>query len=236
MAYDLLIRNALLLDGSGRAPVLADVAVAGERIAAVGRIEGGARETLDADGLALAPGIVDLHTHYDAQVTWDGTCSPSPSLGVTTAVIGNCGFGIAPCPPSLRETVVKNLSVVEGMDLDALLTGVRWEFESFAQYMDQLRRIGPCLNLGVFARSLGDPHRGDGRRRVRSRHAGHRRARARCGAWCARRWTPARSVSPRRSRPITAASAARRCPRRSRATTNSPRWSACSARSAAACS
>jgi len=92
-----------------------------------------------------------LHTHYDAQVTWDRTCSPSPSLGVTTAVIGNCGFGIAPCPPPLRETVMKNLSVVEGMDLDALLTGVRWNFESFPQYMQMLRDVGPYLNLAVFA-------------------------------------------------------------------------------------
>ena len=73
------------------------------------------------------PGIVDVHTHYDAQVTWDPTLSPSVSLGVTTAVMGNCGFGIAPCPAPLRETMLRNLSVVEGMDLDALLAGTRWE-------------------------------------------------------------------------------------------------------------
>jgi len=97
------------------------------------------------------PGIVDLHTHYDAQVTWDRTMSPSPALGVTTAVIGNCGFGIAPCPAPLQETMLKNLSVVEGMDLNSLLTGVNWEFESFGQYMDQLRRIGPYINTAVFA-------------------------------------------------------------------------------------
>lgn len=97
------------------------------------------------------PGIVDLHTHYDAQVTWDRTMSPSPALGVTTAVIGNCGFGIAPCPPDLRETMLKNLSVVEGMNLDALLTGVDWKFETFGQYLDQLRNIGPYLNTAVFA-------------------------------------------------------------------------------------
>ena len=151
MPYDLLIRNALVVDGSGGEPAHGDVAVAGGRIAAVGRVDGAARETVDAGGMALAPGIVDLHTHYDAQVTWDPTCSPSPSLGVTTAVIGNCGFGIAPCPPRLRETMMKNLSVVEGMDLDALMAGVRWEFESFPQYMDQLRRASPYLNLAVFA-------------------------------------------------------------------------------------
>ena len=112
---------------------------------------GSATTIVDADGLALMPGIVDVHTHYDAQITWDRTMSPSPSLGVTTAVIGNCGFGIAPCPQAQRETMLKNLSVVEGMDLDALLTGTRWEFESFSQYLEQIRRIGPYANVAVLA-------------------------------------------------------------------------------------
>ena len=97
------------------------------------------------------PGIVDIHTHYDAQITWDATLSPSPSLGVTTAIMGNCGFGIAPCPAPLRETMLRNLSVVEGMDVDALLSGTRWEFESFAQYLEQLRRAKPYINVGVLA-------------------------------------------------------------------------------------
>ena len=149
--HDLIIRNAQVFDGSGLAPVLSDVAVSNGRIAHIGSTSEAAHETIDAKGLALMPGIVDLHTHYDAQVTWDRTMSPSPALGVTTAVIGNCGFGIAPCPAPLRETMLKNLSVVEGMDLNALLTGVNWEFESFGQYMDQLRRIGPYINTAVFA-------------------------------------------------------------------------------------
>ena len=97
------------------------------------------------------PGIVDVHTHYDAQVTWDPTLSPSVSLGVTTAVMGNCGFGIAPCPAPLRETMLRNLSVVEGMDLDALLGGTRWSFETFADYLATLERIGPYANVGVLA-------------------------------------------------------------------------------------
>ncbi len=97
------------------------------------------------------PGIVDIHTHYDAQVTWDPTLSPSPALGVTTAVMGNCGFGIAPCPASQRDTVLRNLSVVEGMDLGALQGGVRWEFETFAEYMANLRRIQPLANVAVLA-------------------------------------------------------------------------------------
>ena len=149
--HDLTIRNAQVYDGLGGPPLRVDVAISQGRITHMGQVEGPSGENIDAQGLALMPGIVDLHTHYDAQVTWDRTMSPSPALGVTTAVIGNCGFGIAPCPAPLRETMLKNLSVVEGMDLQALLTGVNWEFESFGQYMDQLRRIGPYVNTAVFA-------------------------------------------------------------------------------------
>ena len=150
MKPDLVIRGATVYDGLGAPGRVADVGVKDGRITEIGTV-GAARETVDAAGLALMPGIVDLHTHYDAQVTWDPTLSPSPSLGVTTAVMGNCGFGIAPCPAARRDTMVKNLSVVEGMDLDALRMGMRWEFESFAEYMDLLRRSHPYANLGVFA-------------------------------------------------------------------------------------
>jgi N-acyl-D-aspartate/D-glutamate deacylase len=147
--HDLVIRGATVVDGTGRDPVRADVAVANGRIAAIADRVGDARETIDAGGLALMPGIIDLHTHYDAQVTWDPTLSPSPSLGVTTAVIGNCGFGIVPAPPPLRDKIMRNLAVVEGMDLDALRQGIDWRFQSFAEYMDMLRHRGPYMNLGV---------------------------------------------------------------------------------------
>ncbi len=150
MSLDLVIRGATVYDGLGSPGRVADVGVKDGRIVEVGAVAS-ASETFDASGLALMPGIVDLHTHYDAQVTWDPTLSPSPSLGVTTAVMGNCGFGIAPCPADKRDTMVKNLSVVEGMDLDALQAGTRWEFESFAEYMELLRRARPYANVGVFA-------------------------------------------------------------------------------------
>ena len=149
--HDILIRNAQVYDGLGNPPKQADVAIDNGRISVIGKVTSPARETVDAGGLSLMPGIVDLHTHYDAQVTWDRTMSPSPALGVTTAVIGNCGFGVAPCPANMRETMMKNLSVVEGMDLNALLTGVKWDFETFPEYMAQLRRTGPYLNTAVFA-------------------------------------------------------------------------------------
>src|SRR5437763_2725141 len=149
--YDLVIRGATVVDGLGQDPLRADVAVKNGRIAEIGAIRGDAAEVIDAGGLALAPGIVDVHTHYDAQVTWDATLSPSPSLGVTTAVMGNCGFGIAPALPKSRDLVIRNLSVVEGMDLDALRTGINWDFESFADYMAMLRRRGAYANLAVLA-------------------------------------------------------------------------------------
>ena len=149
--FDLVIKGATVYDGSGKPGATADVAVRDGRIAEVGRISAAARQSVDATGLALMPGIIDLHTHYDAQVTWDPTLSPSPSLGVTTAVMGNCGFGIAPCPAPQRQTVLRNLSVVEGMDLPALEAGVRWEAETFGDYLGQLRRIGPYANVAVLA-------------------------------------------------------------------------------------
>lgn len=148
---DLVIRGATIVDGLGHEPRRADLAVKDGRIVAIGDIKDKGTETIDAGGLTLAPGIVDVHTHYDAQVTWDTTLSPSPSLGVTTAVIGNCGFGIAPCPESQRGTIVRNLSVVEGMDLESLLAGTRWEFESFGEYLEQLRRVRPYANVAVLA-------------------------------------------------------------------------------------
>ena len=148
---DLLLRGASIVDGSGAPALQADVGVRDKKITAVGRIDEPARETVDAGGLHLMPGIVDVHTHYDAQITWDPTLSPSVSLGVTTAILGNCGFGIAPCPAPQRETVMRNLSVVEGMDLSALLSGTRWEFETFAEYLEALERVRPYANVGVLA-------------------------------------------------------------------------------------
>jgi N-acyl-D-amino-acid deacylase len=146
---DLVIRGATVVDGLGSEPRRADVAVKDGRIAAIGSVTERGSETIDADGLVLSPGIVDLHTHYDAQVTWDATLSPSPSLGVTTAVIGNCGFGIVPAPPAVRDLIIRNLSVVEGMDLDALRQGITWDFESFGEYMGMLRRRGAYANMAV---------------------------------------------------------------------------------------
>jgi N-acyl-D-amino-acid deacylase len=124
-----------VVDGLGHDPIRADVAVKDGRIATIGNLGKDGGEIIDAGGLTMMPGIIDLHTHYDAQVTWDPTLSPSPSLGVTTALMGNCGFGIVPSPAPLRDMIMRNLAVVEGMDLDALRAGIDWRFQSFAEYI-----------------------------------------------------------------------------------------------------
>ncbi len=149
--YDLLIRGARVADGGAGPLIEADVAVHGGRIAAVGKLGAAeAAETIDAEGRVLAPGIIDLHTHYDAQLTWDPRCTPSPALGVTTVVIGNCGFGIAPNRPEVRDLLLRNLSEVEGMALDSLRAGVDWGFETFPEYMAMLRRKGVYPNVAAF--------------------------------------------------------------------------------------
>lgn len=149
--YDLVIRNASMLDGLGAPAVQCDVAIQDGKFAAIGTIDTKGREEIDAAGLTLAPGIIDAHTHYDAQLTWDKTASPSPALGVSTVVIGNCGFGIAPATPQTRDLILANLSEVEAMSLDSLKAGVKWDFETFPEYLDMLKRNGVYPNVASFA-------------------------------------------------------------------------------------
>ena len=148
---DLLITNAIVFDGSGAEPAVQDVAVQDGKIITVGpRLSALASQVVDADGLALMPGIIDSHTHFDAQITWDPYVRPSPALGVTTAVIGNCGFTIAPCKPGDREITMRNLTQVEGMSLEVLRQGIQWGFETFAQYMEQLSSRGSVINIAAY--------------------------------------------------------------------------------------
>ncbi len=147
---DLIIRNARIYDGTGGAPFEGDLAVKNGRIRAVGQVEGDAAEIIDADGRALAPGAIDIHTHYDAQVTWDPWLEPSSALGVTTMIMGNCGFAIAPCRPQHRDITVRNLCNVEGMSLDALRAGVNWDFETFPEYLGAVAKRGVGPNVAVY--------------------------------------------------------------------------------------
>ena len=149
--HDIVFRGATLIDGTGAPVRRGDLAVADGRIVALGEVDGPSRATIDADGLALMPGIIDGHTHYDAQLTWDPWADPSPALGVTTVVIGNCGFAIAPCRPADRDITMRNLTQVEGMSLAALRTGIRWEFETFPEYLAMLERNGVVPNVVAFA-------------------------------------------------------------------------------------
>ena len=148
--HDLVIDNARLIDGTGAPSRHGSLAVAGGRIVSVGDNPGPARDRVDAQGLALAPGIIDLHTHYDAQLTWDALATPSVALGVTSVVIGNCGFTIAPCREADRDLTLRNLTHVEGMALEALRAGVDWGFESYREYLDLLARKGTVPNVASF--------------------------------------------------------------------------------------
>ena len=149
--HDLVIRNALLVDGLGSAPVHGELGFSAGKIVEIGKAKGSYKETLNADGLALMPGIIDNHTHYDAQLTWDPLASPSPALGVTTAIIGNCGFTIAPCRPAGRDLIMRNLTQVEGMSIEVLRSGIAWEFETIPEYFAMLERRGVGLNIAGFA-------------------------------------------------------------------------------------
>jgi N-acyl-D-aspartate/D-glutamate deacylase len=148
---DLLIKGALVYDGTGAKPAIKDVAVYARKIRAVAHnIPENAHQIVDGTGLALMPGIIDSHTHFDAQITWDATLKPSPALGVTTAVIGNCGFTIAPCKPADRDMTMRNLTRVEGMSLEVLKSGIDWGFETFAEYLAMLRGKGCVVNTAAY--------------------------------------------------------------------------------------
>jgi N-acyl-D-aspartate/D-glutamate deacylase len=148
---DLLIRGALVYDGTGTDPAIKDVAVRAQKIWAVAEnLPQNAHQVIDGAGLALMPGIIDSHTHFDAQITWDATLKPSPALGVTTAVIGNCGFTIAPCKPADRDMTMRNLTQVEGMSLEVLKSGIDWGFETFAEYLAMLRGKGCVVNTAAY--------------------------------------------------------------------------------------
>ena len=148
---DLLIKGALVYDGTGADPAIKDVAVRARFIRATGlNLAENAHQIIDGHGLALMPGIIDSHTHFDAQITWDATLKPSPALGVTTAVIGNCGFTIAPCKPADRDMTMRNLTQVEGMSLEVLKNGIDWGFETFDEYLAMLRGKGCVVNTAAY--------------------------------------------------------------------------------------
>ena len=136
--FDVVIRNGTVVDGTGTPGRRVDVAIRDGRIAAIGTVDGNASRTIDAEGKVVAPGFVDIHTHYDAQVFWDQTLSPSPLHGVTTVIGGNCGFTIAPLGPEHADYLLHMLARVEGMPVAALQEGVPWDWRTFAEYLDKI--------------------------------------------------------------------------------------------------
>jgi len=151
MAYDLVIKNGTLVDGTGAQARQADVAIADGRIAEIGRVTSGAATVIDAADLVVAPGFIDPHTHYDAQICWDGAVTPSSWHGVTSVIMGNCGVGIAPCKPKAREVAMRDLVNVEAIPFDVLNMGITWDWETFPEFIEAAARRSPSLNLGFLA-------------------------------------------------------------------------------------
>ena len=148
--YDLVIRGGTIVDGTGIPRYKADLAIRNERVAKIsGRIPAGGAREIDAGGCIVAPGIVDLHTHYDAQLNWDPYCSLSGWFGVTSLTIGECGFGFAPTRPEDRDLNMRMMNRIEAIPLDSMRKGMRWDWETFPEYLDSLDRQGLGVNVGA---------------------------------------------------------------------------------------
>ena len=147
--YDVVIKGGTVIDGTGTPGVIADVAITGDRVAEIGQNLSGERE-LDATGHIVSPGFIDIHTHYDAQVFWDPSLTPSCFHGVTTIVAGNCGFSIAPTRPEHRDLIARTLENVEDMDVATLEAGIPWDFATFPEYLSSVERHGMGLNFGAY--------------------------------------------------------------------------------------
>ena len=147
--HDLIITGGTLVDGTGAAARAADVAVDSGRITEVGTVQGGATQVIEADGLLVTPGWVDVHTHYDGQVTWDSELAPSSWHGVTTLVMGNCGVGFAPAQPDRHDWLIGLMEGVEDIPGTALAEGIEWEWETFPQYLDALEQRRWTVDVGT---------------------------------------------------------------------------------------
>jgi N-acyl-D-aspartate/D-glutamate deacylase len=148
MAYDLVIRDGTVVDGTGRPPFRGDVAVSGDRIAAVGDVDADGRESIDAEGRVVSPGFVDVHTHLDAQVGWDPVASSSCWHGVTSVVLGNCGVTFAPCKPEDREYLAELMESVEDIPAASILDGLSWHWKTYGEYLGELDRLPKGVNVG----------------------------------------------------------------------------------------
>src|SRR6202050_2934891 len=149
MAHDLVIRGGVVADGRGGEPEPADVAVDGRTITAVGTVADAGREEIDADGLLVTPGFVDIHTHYDGQATWDSRMAPSSWHGVTTAVMGNCGVGFAPVRPDAHDRLISLMEGVEDIPGAVLNEGIDWSWETFGEYLGAVEARPHEIDIGA---------------------------------------------------------------------------------------
>ncbi|MEY4672142.1 MAG: hypothetical protein RLZZ415_2021 [Pseudomonadota bacterium] len=147
--YDLIIRGGTIVDGTGAARFTGDVAIKDGLIAAVGSVQGDAKDEIDATGKIVTPGFVDVHTHYDGQATWDQEMAPSSWHGVTTAVMGNCGVGFAPAAPDRHNWLIGLMEGVEDIPGTALAEGMKWDWETFPEYLDALERLPRSIDVGT---------------------------------------------------------------------------------------
>ena len=147
--YDLIIKNGTVYDGTGDKPFVADIAIKGRKIEAIGELEEVSKQTINAEGKIVAPGFVDIHTHYDGQVTWDPYLRPSTYHGVTTVVMGNCGVGFSPCKPEERNWLISLMEGVEDIPGTALHEGINWQWESFPEYLDILENKPLAIDVGT---------------------------------------------------------------------------------------
>jgi len=147
--YDLIIKNGIIYDGTGDKPFVADIAIKGRKIEAIGELDEVSKQTINAEGKIVAPGFVDIHTHYDGQVTWDPYLRPSTYHGVTTVVMGNCGVGFSPCKPEERDWLISLMEGVEDIPGTALHEGINWQWESFPEYLDILENKPLAIDVGT---------------------------------------------------------------------------------------
>ena len=147
--YDLIIKNGTIYDGTGDKPFVADIAIKGRKIEAIGELEEVSKQTINAEQKIVAPGFVDIHTHYDGQVTWDPYLRPSTYHGVTTVVMGNCGVGFSPCKPEERDWLISLMEGVEDIPGTALHEGINWQWESFPEYLDILENKPLAIDVGT---------------------------------------------------------------------------------------
>ena len=172
MAWDVLVKNGTLVDGTGREPVRADIAVQGERVAAIGKLDGSAGRVIDAEGALVTPGFIDIHTHLDAQISWDPLATSPCWHGVTSVVMGNCGVTFAPCKPEDREFLARLMESVEDIPAKSIMTGLRWDWETYGEYLDSVDRLPKGINVGGMVGHCAVRWWAMGKRSLEQKHAG----------------------------------------------------------------